>query len=1136
MNDNLQDALEQLREALFRPSELAFGRVCALVAQAAEAHGDDARRVLLPYAEGALADWPDALRTLDAHSVGLCVEGPLPELVGLARRLDLRTGNGLHYRALGALAALQHIHTLCLWRCTPNELAPLLASDHLTGLQSLEMHDLPWGNAELAALAAMPAFGRVQTLTLSVSGTQGGPFLDALLPRLAGLTTLELHFVKLDPDRLGRVLAALPPDRLRRLAITRADLATPCGELIAHAPGLSALRSLDLDSNALGDLGVEALSRAVFWPLLEELALSGNGVTDDGLAAAFGERPALALRRLALDDTPISEMGLFTLFTHLRRGGLRHLGLNSCKLGPTAPALAQPPATLESLGLRKNGLHDTAASLLAQATSLTRLTALDLGLNGLTPAGVATLLAAPHLQSLERLELGWNPLNDDLAPALLNAAHLTALRMLHLQHTAVGDATADAIAHAPHLAELDELVLSHTLVGDPGAEALARAPHLAGLVTLALDHCPVGSAGLLALVDAPWFPSLESLDLESCTIDDEAIFGLLARADLATLPPVHLGDNPISNPVAALLRVEVLEDDRLKEMFAWASGLERRLGVVALILAAEQPEATTTLFELLARWPADSPRLASHLLPLLTEQLEDFPVQMTPPASWVELLDRPGDHALDALGAFALLDAPPNHLGPAEVVRLAASPAVASLRVLDLSENAIGADGVRAIAQSPRLANLEGLLLRRCGLDDAALKPLTRALELTHLTTVDLSHNALTEAGARAIARAWWLPTVHHLFLDGNPIGTAGAGLLTRARDARALELLTVGACGVELEALAGPRPTTCAVASGPPWRVLTPEERPRPSTDRDADQLDAQLQALLAGEPSESHWTALLREVSALHQLGVAAPSAWIPTLDAALDRWPTELRKAPWDCVDLMLEGRSLPWFQLFRWLHFQRQGEGDAFVQLASRNTFWHLRWLSFHAVKLGDLALRGVLRHGGLPPLELLGLHNCELSDAALASIARCPALARLERLILTWNADLSHQGVRHLASSPHLNHLKLLAFHESRITDVGARHLATSPTLQRLEALLLTDCAITDAGVALLLHPDHLPALSRLELNSNPLTNAAAHHIAAAAERRPLAAVDVSRTRIDAEGRALLKALEASGRIGELLTD
>lgn len=52
MNDNLKDALEQLREALFRPSELAFERVCALVAQAAEAHSDDARRVLLPYADG----------------------------------------------------------------------------------------------------------------------------------------------------------------------------------------------------------------------------------------------------------------------------------------------------------------------------------------------------------------------------------------------------------------------------------------------------------------------------------------------------------------------------------------------------------------------------------------------------------------------------------------------------------------------------------------------------------------------------------------------------------------------------------------------------------------------------------------------------------------------------------------------------------------------------------------------------------------------------------------------------------------------------------------------------------------------------------------------------------------------------
>lgn len=98
------------------------------------------------------------------------------------------------------------------------------------------------------------------------------------------------------------------------------------------------------------------------------------------------------------------------------------------------------------------------------------------------------------------------------------------------------------------------------------------------------------------------------------------------------------------------------------------------------------------------------------------------------------------------------LDLSQNHLRPAGVAALAASPAAATLESLTLSRTAPGVPGVRALAASPALVNLRRLDLRGCDLGPVAAKAIAQSPHLRNLAVLDLGGNPIGDKGALALA------------------------------------------------------------------------------------------------------------------------------------------------------------------------------------------------------------------------------------------------------------------------------------------------------------------------------------------------------------------------------------------------
>jgi hypothetical protein len=103
------------------------------------------------------------------------------------------------------------------------------------------------------------------------------------------------------------------------------------------------------------------------------------------------------------------------------------------------------------------------------------------------------------------------------------------------------------------------------------------------------------------------------------------------------------------------------------------------------------------------------------------------------------------------------------------------------------------------------------------------------------------------------------------------------------------------------------------------------------------------------------------------------------------------------------------------------------------------------------------------------LTALSLHNNAMGDGGLAAVAGSPRLAGLTSLSL-WFYDLSDpdpaflgvEGVRALASSPHLTRLATLRLGRCRLQDEACLLLAEAGNLAGLHALDLRNNAISDA--------------------------------------------------------------------------
>jgi hypothetical protein len=137
------------------------------------------------------------------------------------------------------------------------------------------------------------------------------------LPGLAGVRYLNLQQNAID-DIGARALAEATLDELETIHLVDNRIGAAGVTALSRAPWLSRLRVLDLSYSPLGDEGARALAESSFTTNLCDLSLSGTGVSDAGGLALAGSPFLGRIRSLFPGHGPFSPAVLSAL--HARFG------------------------------------------------------------------------------------------------------------------------------------------------------------------------------------------------------------------------------------------------------------------------------------------------------------------------------------------------------------------------------------------------------------------------------------------------------------------------------------------------------------------------------------------------------------------------------------------------------------------------------------------------------------------------------------------------------------------------------------------------------------------------------------------------------------------------------------------------
>jgi uncharacterized protein (TIGR02996 family) len=230
--------------------------------------------------------------------------------------------------------------------------------------------------------------------------------------------------------------------------VVKLDGAAPVMERVVATSALVRLRGLNLRNNRLSQEHIDLLAEAPLVVGLYSVDLSENYVTNEGAAALAASRSLPALKRIRLEKCQIGSPGL------------------------AAIARAAWP-NLKRLFLSQNEVGETGVAALVGGPLASQLTELDLSRNSLGPASTWVLAQSTRLTALTELDLSWNVLGNGGATALADAPGLSGLETLNLFSNGIGAAGARAIAQSRHLGGLYFLGLAGNRIG-PAAERLLR--------------------------------------------------------------------------------------------------------------------------------------------------------------------------------------------------------------------------------------------------------------------------------------------------------------------------------------------------------------------------------------------------------------------------------------------------------------------------------------------------------------------------------------------------------------------------------------------------------------------------------------------------------------------------------------
>ncbi len=347
-------------------------------------------------------------------------------LCPLATRLVLfAAGNEL--RVILQLPALHRYSGLALMetRLWSRGADWLARSPELVGLTELSLANTGLDDDTLPTVLDGTAYPRLRGLDLSDARAEQDWTLTGLaaLPAAAFAATLERLMIggRWQGDDVVEFLAALP--NLAELGLDRGSLTDGGLEYLAVLN--HRYRSVDLRQNEISAEGMVGFLESPVVTGLTRLEIGGNGLGDDGYAAAVTAASSMPLRHLDLSGDLRRRPGSATGAALGRAAFVDTLGSLDLSLGEIGVdgslALANAPwHCLESLNLYGNGIGDDGAVALAGAPSMARLRILNLGNNQLTDRAGLALAQSPYLHSIHLLELGGADLSDDTIETLTN--------------------------------------------------------------------------------------------------------------------------------------------------------------------------------------------------------------------------------------------------------------------------------------------------------------------------------------------------------------------------------------------------------------------------------------------------------------------------------------------------------------------------------------------------------------------------------------------------------------------------------------------------------------------------------------------------------------------------------------------
>jgi uncharacterized protein (TIGR02996 family) len=440
----------------------------------------------------------------------------------------------------------------------------LLQAPYLTRLRELE---LELNKYDADVITAFIGTARKRLVELHLRAAPLPPEAVELLVGWRGrerLTHLWLTHNRID-DKGCEALVKKPWPALRELDLGFNDIWPEGVEALARAAShFPALRKLELNSNPLGDRGAASLAIAEF-PNLEQLDVHACGFSDTGLRSLSASALLPQLQELSLTLNRFTADGLGEL-GRADLSNLRELHLGSCGLdGPGLEALCrcQTLTSLRTLNITCNAFGGTALRPLESWPGMASVRRLVLYESRIGPEGIEFLARSPHLGEVRELDLWLNRLGPNGARHLAGARSMTRLRTLNLSSNSIGPEGMQALAESPHFPALREMWLWREKLGVEGAERLAAARRWPALHTLHLDYNDLGDAGVAALAASPLLEQLTTLALGNNGITNTGMAALLESGRLHPLLKLSVEGNQISEGMGVRLREQFGERVKL---------------------------------------------------------------------------------------------------------------------------------------------------------------------------------------------------------------------------------------------------------------------------------------------------------------------------------------------------------------------------------------------------------------------------------------------------------------------------------------------------------------------------------------------------------------------------------------------